>query len=69
MMMLAGVLAFSMIGCGGNDAETEEPSTGDEIVDVEGEAKYNGWRFIATIDHHEEGNVISGRPVYSDRRR
>lgn len=28
------------------------------IVDVEGEAKYNGWRFIATIDHHEEGNVI-----------
>ena len=37
MMMLAGVLAFSMIGCGGNDAETEEPNTGDEIVDVEGD--------------------------------
>ena len=32
MMMLAGVLAFSMIGCGGNDAETEDPNTGDEIV-------------------------------------
>lgn len=28
------------------------------IVEVEGEAKYNGWRFIATIDHHDEGNVI-----------
>lgn len=28
------------------------------IVDVEGKARYNGWRFIATIDHHKEGNVI-----------
>lgn len=28
------------------------------IVDVEGEAKYNGWRFVATLDHHKEGNVI-----------
>ncbi len=37
LMMLAGVMAFSMIGCGGNDAETEEPNTGDEIVDVEGD--------------------------------
>ena len=36
MMMLAGVLAFSMIGCGGNDAPAEDPNTGDEIVDVEG---------------------------------
>ena len=27
-------------------------------VEVEGSSKYNGWRFIATIDHHDEGNVI-----------
>lgn len=28
------------------------------IVDVEGFAKVNGWEFVASIDHHEEGNVI-----------
>ena len=38
MMMLAGILAFSMIGCGGNDAPAEDPNTGDEIVDAEGDA-------------------------------
>lgn len=27
-------------------------------VEVEGEAKYEGWRFVATLDHHAEGNVI-----------
>lgn len=27
-------------------------------VEVDGTAKYNGWRFVATIDHHTEGNVI-----------
>ena len=27
-------------------------------VGVEGTAKYNGWRFVATLDHHAEGNVI-----------
>ena len=27
-------------------------------VEVEGEAKYAGWRFVATLDHHAEGNVI-----------
>lgn len=27
-------------------------------VEVEGEAKYQGWSFVATIDHHEAGNVI-----------
>jgi len=27
-------------------------------VEVEGTAKYNGWRFVATLDHHTEGNVI-----------
>lgn len=27
-------------------------------VTVEGTAKYNGWRFVATLDHHKEGNVI-----------
>lgn len=28
------------------------------IVDVEGFAKINGWEFVATVDHHPEGNVI-----------
>ena len=28
------------------------------VVDVEGSVKYEGWRFIATIDHHKEGNII-----------
>lgn len=28
------------------------------IVDVEGFAKVNGWEFVATIDHHENRNVI-----------
>lgn len=27
-------------------------------VTVEGKAQYNGWRFVATLDHHTEGNVI-----------
>lgn len=53
MMMLAGVLAFSMIGCGGNDAETEEPNTGDEIVDVEGEGEEMGG---------EEGGIVIDKP-------
>ena len=39
LMMLAGVMAFSMIGCGGNDAPAEDPNAGDEIVDVEGETE------------------------------
>ncbi|MBQ6948533.1 MAG: hypothetical protein IJN41_02500 [Firmicutes bacterium] len=39
LMMLAGVLAFSMIGCGGGDAEVEDPNTGDEIVDTEGDVE------------------------------
>ena len=28
------------------------------IVEVEGFAKVNGWEFVATIDHHENRNVI-----------
>ena len=39
MMMLAGVLAFTMIGCGGAQTETEEPAVDDEIVDMEGEGE------------------------------
>lgn len=27
-------------------------------VEVDGTAKYEGWEFVATIDHHTEGNVI-----------
>lgn len=34
------------------------------IVDCEGTAKVNGWRFAATIDHFETGNII--RKMISD---
>ena len=34
MMMLAGVLAFSMIGCGGGDQQ-ETSGSEEQIVDVE----------------------------------
>ena len=27
-------------------------------VEVDGTARYEGWRFVATLDHHEAGNVI-----------
>ena len=50
MMMLAGVLAFSMIGCGGNDAPAEDPNTGDEIVDAEGDA----------TEGEAEGDAVEG---------
>lgn len=48
----------------GDEFKTAEDSDGNEytfkykVVEVEGEAKYNGWRFVATLDHHAEGNVI-----------
>jgi len=35
MMMLAGVLAFSMIGCGGGSADQEDPDNDQQIVDTE----------------------------------
>ena len=44
--------------------EVEDRATGDKmtlrfiIVEVEGTAQINGWRFVATIDHLEAGNVI-----------
>ena len=50
MMVLAGVLAFSMIGCGGNDAPAEDPNTGDEIVDAEGDA----------TEGEAEGDAVEG---------
>lgn len=28
------------------------------VLDVEGEAKVNGWRFVATVEHTEAGNII-----------
>lgn len=28
------------------------------VVEAEGVSKYNGWRFVATLDHHKEGNVV-----------
>ena len=36
----------------------EEITVRYKVVEVDGEAKYNGWRFVATIDHHDAGNVI-----------
>ena len=53
MMMLAGVLAFSMIGCGGAQTETEEPNTGDEIVETEGDV----------VEGETEGDVVEGDVV------
>ena len=53
MMMLAGVLAFSMIGCGGGQTETEEPNTGDEIVETEGDV----------VDGETEGDVTEESDV------
>lgn len=44
--------------------EVKDEATGDKknlrfiIVEVEGTAQINGWRFVATIDHLEAGNVI-----------
>lgn len=48
----------------GSEYKTFTADNGEEVtvkyieVDVEGEAKYNGWKFVAVIDHHKEGNVI-----------
>ena len=45
-------------------AEVTNPETGIKethkyiIVECEGTAKVNGWRFIATLEHHENGNII-----------
>ena len=40
------------------DADGNEYIAKYYVVEVSGEAKYNGWRFVATLDHHAEGNVI-----------
>jgi len=48
----------------GTEYRTAEDADGNEytakyfVVEVDGTAKYNGWRFVATLDHHEEGNVV-----------
>lgn len=42
--------------CKGEDGE--EYTAKFFLVEVDGVAKYNGWRFVATLDHHKEGNVI-----------
>lgn len=36
----------------------EEVTVRYKEVEVDGVAKYNNWHFVATIDHHDEGNVI-----------
>ena len=38
LLACALCLCVSLIGCGGNDAPAEDPNTGDEIVDAEGDA-------------------------------
>lgn len=30
------------------------------IVEAEGKAVQNGWEFVATLEHHESGNIIKG---------
>lgn len=35
MMMLAGIFAFAMIGCGSDPVESENPDNGDQIEDME----------------------------------
>jgi len=30
------------------------------LVDVEGEARVNNWRFVASLEHTEDGNIIRG---------
>ena len=57
MMMLAGVLAFSMIGCGGGEAEQEDPNTGDEIVDVEGDVEGEAGDAEGEADAEQEGEA------------
>jgi len=57
MMMLAGVLAFSMIGCGGGEAEQEDPNTGDEIVDVEGDVEGEAGDAEVEADGEQEGEA------------
>lgn len=48
----------------GEQFSTTKDDAGNEYtaryieVEVSGEAKYEGWSFVATIDHHKAGNVI-----------
>lgn len=45
-------------------AEVTNPETGAKethkyiLVECEGTAKVNGWRFIATLEHHDNGNIV-----------
>ncbi|MBR7147690.1 MAG: hypothetical protein IKD13_02570, partial [Firmicutes bacterium] len=57
LMMLAGVLAFSMIGCGGGDAEVEDPNTGDEIVDTEGDVEGETGDVVGGEEEQEQPEV------------
>lgn len=41
-----------------NEETGEEYTAKFFVVEVDGTAKYNGWRFVATLDHHDAGNVI-----------
>ena len=41
-----------------NEDSGEEYTAKFYQVEVDGVAQYNGWRFVATLDHHDNGNVI-----------
>ena len=41
------------------DEETGTTSTVKYLIyEVEGKIQHNGWRFVATLDHHKDGNII-----------
>ena len=42
------------------DENGEEYTAKFIIVEAEGKAIQNGWEFVATLEHHENGNVIKG---------
>lgn len=40
------------------DEDGKEYTAKYYIIEASGTSQYNGWEFVATIDHHKEGNVI-----------
>ena len=48
----------------GEDFDTYEDDDGNEhivryiLVECEGTAKVNGWKFLATLEHHDTGNIV-----------
>lgn len=50
----------------GEEFRTLKDENGNEytakfiIVEAEGKAEQSGWEFVATLEHHEDGNIIKG---------